>query len=60
MNDDDPYEQQSPDYWRSRAWEARTVADQMTTEDARETMLRIADRYEALAARAAHVDRRAS
>jgi hypothetical protein len=38
-----------PAQWRFRAEEARTVADQMTHEQAREIMRRIANDYDRLA-----------
>jgi hypothetical protein len=38
-----------PEHWRFRAEEARTVADQMTHEDARTIMRRIANDYDRLA-----------
>ena len=38
-----------PEHWRFRAEEARTVADQMTQEDARTIMRRIANDYDRLA-----------
>jgi hypothetical protein len=38
-----------PQHWRFRAEEARTVADQMTHEDARTIMRRIANDYDRLA-----------
>src|SRR5262245_45576527 len=38
-----------PDHWRFRAEEARTVADQMTHEEARTIMRRIANDYGRLA-----------
>jgi len=38
-----------PAHWRFRAEEARTVADQMTHEDARTIMRRIANDYDRLA-----------
>jgi len=38
-----------PDHWRFRAEEARTVADQMTHEEARMIMRRIAMDYDRLA-----------
>ena len=38
-----------PGHWRFRAEEARTVADQMTHEDARTIMRRIANDYDRLA-----------
>ena len=40
-------------YWRLRAEEARSIADDMQDEGARDTMLNIANTYEAMAARAA-------
>jgi hypothetical protein len=39
----------SPGYWRARAEEARTSADNMRDEDARGSMLGVADTYETLA-----------
>ena len=38
-----------PEHWRFRAEETRTVADQMTHEDARTIMRRIANDYDRLA-----------
>jgi len=38
-----------PGHWRLRAEEARTVADQMTHEEARTIMRRIANDYDRLA-----------
>ena len=38
-----------PQHWRFRAEEARTVADQMTNEEARTIMRRIANDYDRLA-----------
>ena len=40
-------------FWRARAEEARTRAEGMRDDDARRTMLMIADKYERLAERAA-------
>ena len=37
-----------PEHWRFRAEEARTVADQMTHEEARAVMRRIANDYDRL------------
>ena len=38
-----------PEHWRFRAEEARTVADQMTHEESRTIMRRIANDYDRLA-----------
>ena len=38
-----------PEHWRFRAEEAHTVADQMTHEEARTIMRRIANDYDRLA-----------
>jgi len=43
-----------PNYWRSRADEARAIADQLNDTDAKRTMLDIAAGYERMAARAAN------
>jgi hypothetical protein len=40
------------EYWRERAEEARTQADQMRDPDARRTLLEIAENYEQLAEQA--------
>jgi hypothetical protein len=42
-----------PEHWRSRAREARAIAEQMIDADSRSAMLRIADDYDRLAERAA-------
>ena len=41
-----------PEHWRSRAEEARSVAEQLSDPEAKRTMLRIAAEYELLAERA--------
>jgi|HubBroStandDraft_1064217.scaffolds.fasta_scaffold58114_4 hypothetical protein len=41
-----------PEYWRSLAKEARTVAERMIAGDARESMLRVATLYEEIAKKA--------
>lgn len=41
-----------PEYWRSRAEEARAQADQMHDESTRQTLLGIADNYDQLAGQA--------
>jgi hypothetical protein len=41
-----------PAYWRSRAEEARTIAEQMTDSDAVSTMLKVAEQYQELAQKA--------
>ena len=38
-----------PEHWRNRAEEARTIAEQMSTSEARESMTRIAREYDRLA-----------
>jgi hypothetical protein len=47
----------TPEYWRKRAEEVRTIALDMFDPRARETLLRIADDYESLAKRAEQRDR---
>jgi hypothetical protein len=44
-----------PEHWRFRAEEARTVTDQMTNEEARTIMRRIAMDYDRLAKLAARI-----
>jgi hypothetical protein len=41
-----------PEHWRSRAEEARSVAEQLSDPEAKRTMLRIAGDYELLAEQA--------
>jgi hypothetical protein len=41
-----------PEHWRSRAEEVRTLAEDMTDQQARESLLRIVQEYERLAERA--------
>ena len=43
-----------PKYWRDRAEEMRRLAGGATNEDARQTMLRIADDYDKLAAKSSN------
>ncbi|MBV9286694.1 MAG: hypothetical protein JO288_02545 [Hyphomicrobiales bacterium] len=40
---------QAPEHWRSRAEEARTIAEQMSDLGSIATMLKVADQYEGLA-----------
>ena len=47
MDDDIPIE--SPDYWRTRAEEARTRSEQMLDSTTKALMLGIADTYERIA-----------
>jgi hypothetical protein len=42
-----------PEHWRRRAEEARALAEQMSDEWSKQTMLKIADDYDKLAVRAA-------
>ena len=42
----------SPEYWRKRADEARSIADQILDPEAKAAMLLVALRYEKLAKRA--------
>jgi len=42
-----------PEYWRQRAEESGVLAEQMSDETSKKMMLKIADDYEKLAARAA-------
>jgi hypothetical protein len=42
-----------PEHWRRRAEESRALAEQMSDETSKKMMLKIADDYEKLAARAA-------
>lgn len=44
----------SPEYWRVRAEEARTVAEGMSSRDGMQAMLNIADLYDQLASRSEH------
>jgi hypothetical protein len=46
----------TPEYWRARAEEARTRAEQMIDQYTRDIMLRIAKDYELLARRAEERD----
>ncbi|MBV9289697.1 MAG: hypothetical protein JO288_18115 [Hyphomicrobiales bacterium] len=41
-----------PEHWRSRAEEARTIAEQMMDRDAIATMLKVAEQYEEMAQKA--------
>ena len=43
----------NPQYWHSRAVEARVVAEALTDEDAKNLMLGVAQDYELMAERAA-------
>ena len=48
----------SPEYWRKRAEEARTIAEMITDSFARDTMFDIARQYDELAERAERRKRR--
>jgi hypothetical protein len=52
-------EELSPDYWRKRAEEARTISEMMQDKFTRETMEDIARQYDELAERAERRQRRA-
>jgi hypothetical protein len=45
-----------PKYWRDRAEEMRRLATDATNEDAKHTMLRIAEDYDKLAAKSAKTE----
>jgi hypothetical protein len=45
-----------PKYWRDRAEEMRRLASNANDEDAKQTMLRIADDYDELASRSAKTE----
>ena len=47
-----PKDLNDPEQWRSRAEEARTMADQMIDRDAIATMLKVAEQYAELAQKA--------
>jgi hypothetical protein len=47
-----PHIVHDPEHWRSRAVEARAIADGLTDPDAKCSMLKIAEEYERLAERA--------
>ena len=42
------------DHWHKRAEEARCIAEQMSTDSSRTSMLRVADNYDLLARQAEH------
>ena len=44
-----PAQTDNPEFWRFRAGEARTIADDMNDAEAKGIMLRIADDYERIA-----------
>ena len=48
----------SPEYWRKRGEEARTIAEMITDNFARDTMFDIARQYDELAERAERRQRR--
>jgi hypothetical protein len=45
----------SPEYWRGRAEEARTLAEGMSTREGMQAMLQVADLYDQLASRSEHL-----
>lgn len=47
-----PATYQTPEYWRSRAEEARVQAEQMKDRDAKQALRKIAEIYDQLAAQA--------
>jgi hypothetical protein len=49
-----------PEYWRRRAEEARTLADELTDPETKRKMIKIAEDYETLAIRGAQRLRRHS
>jgi hypothetical protein len=49
---EDPHIIYDPQHWRTRALEARAIADGLADGDARRSMLKIAEEYERLAERA--------
>ena len=51
-------EDNNPDYWRRHADEARAMAANLTGEYTRQTMLRIAESYDRLAAQAERLNKK--
>lgn len=49
MDEDRPPNIESPDYWRTRAEEARTISEQMRDSQTKALMLGIAETYERIA-----------